>query len=82
MRDNMFSDSRKQKKQEPLFIVKVLILVFILVFAGIIVFDRVSKTPVDSHIFLKHFKSYMKEKKENLKPYFPKPYTNTEKTNA
>ncbi len=72
MNSKQFSMINKPKHGK-FFLIKVLVVVFVLMFAVVVVYDRVSTSPVDSSIALKHLKLFLAEKMQKIKPYFPTP---------
>lgn len=72
MKHKQFSMINKPKHGK-FFLIKVLVVVFVLMFSVVVIYDRVSTSPVDSSIALKHLKLFIIEKTQKIKPYFPAP---------
>ncbi|MBT3393474.1 MAG: hypothetical protein HOF38_01190 [Elusimicrobiaceae bacterium] len=72
MKKKQFSMLNKSK-HSSFFLVRVFVVVFILMVSVVFVYDRLSTSPVDSNIAVKHFKLYVEDKIAKLKPYFPTP---------
>lgn len=72
MKNKQFS-MMSRSKHGPFFLIKILVVVFVLMFAIVVVYDRASTSPVDAGIALKHLKLFLVEKTTKIRPYFPKP---------